>query len=267
MRTPPLVGTGVMPRQRSGGGGASTARTVQTLRQRVRGCIDRHHIASALFYADKLATLSPDEPTDVLLFAETCFLHREYHRAIHIVTQASLLAFESPYTIPETTLQAYLLVGQSMLAIKHKEECLDLLAKVLPDDEVSILAFAKRYSAHAQDSGRLNIVASLALLMGETFEGVGNRDNALIYYRLALQCDVHCAEAFFHLVEKQMLSTQEQARLMESLDFSAEDADMLRELYGVHTGMYETSPSTNVKFARVEEMFGLRDNVELVRIP
>ncbi|TMW64876.1 hypothetical protein Poli38472_009043 [Pythium oligandrum] len=241
----------------------TTHDTVTELRRLVRGCIDRHHVASAMFYADKLVTLSPSTPSDVLLFAETCFLHREYHRAIHIVKTAGLLAFETPYTIPPSTLQSYLLVGQSMLAIKHKEECLDLVAKVLPDDEAAIVAFARRSAAQPDETSSINVVSSLALLMGETFEGMGNRDNAMVYYRIALRCDVRCAEAFFHLVEKQMLTTHEQRALLGSLEFSVDETRLLESLYGVHLTKYDAAPSVENRFDVIETKLGLRDNVEL----
>lgn len=147
------------------------------------------------------------------------------------------------------------------MAIKHKEECLDVLAKVVPEDEPSILAFAMRF--HPKDNETINIVASLALLLGETFESVGNRENAMIYYRIALRCDVRCTEAFTHLMDKQMLSTQEQKNLLDSLDFRMDSTNMLYELYAVQIGKYETIDSIDEKFASIDTQFQLHGNVEL----
>ncbi|KAJ0395352.1 hypothetical protein ATCC90586_011819 [Pythium insidiosum] len=233
---------------------------VQHLRQLVASCFERQHVKSALFFADKLATLSPSSPSDVLLLARATFAHREFYRTIDVIKRADLLAVPSPFNISLPTLEAYLLAGQSMLMIKHKEECLDLLAKVLPEDEAGILAFAKRYE-RAGDG--VNIAASLSLLLGETFEAIGNRDNALIYYRIALRCDVRCAEAFFHLVEKQMLSTREQRELMQSLDFTGDQTGLLRELYALHLDKYDATCSVEQRFASIERQHGMKDNTEL----
>lgn len=80
------------------------------------------------------------------------------------------------------------------------------------------------------------MVASLALLMGETLEAIGNRENATVYFRIALRCDVHCSEAFFHLFDKQMLSAQEEKELLASLDFSADEMELLELLYRTRVG-------------------------------
>lgn len=68
---------------------------------------------------------------------------------------------------------------------------------MLPDDENAIIAFARRYERDnddPEDTVCINIVSALALLMGETFEAVGNRENAAIYFRIALRCDVYNSE-------------------------------------------------------------------------
>lgn len=89
----------------------------------------------------------------------------------------------------------------SQLAIKQKEECLELLGKVLPEEENAIIAFSRRYERDNEDSDDavgINIVSALALLMGETFEAVGNRENAAVYFRIALRCDVYNSEVSEH---------------------------------------------------------------------
>lgn len=74
-----------------------------------------------------------------------------------------------------------------------------MLGKVLPEDENAVVAFARRYERSDSDDAEadaagLNVVSALALLMGETFEAVGNRENAATYFRIALRCDVYNAE-------------------------------------------------------------------------
>ncbi|TYZ63167.1 hypothetical protein PybrP1_002062, partial [[Pythium] brassicae (nom. inval.)] len=241
-------------------------RLVAKLRQLVRGCVKRHHAAAALFYADKLITISPGFAQDVLLFADACYLNHEYHRAIHAVKKAKLAEIDNVNVIRTLTLRAYLLLGQCMLAIKQKEECLELLGKVLPEEETAVVAFARRYereSEDPEDAGGLNVVSALALLMGETFEAVGNRENAATYFRIALRCDVYNSEAFFHLFDKQMLTAQDEKRLVASLNYSADEMGLLRLLYQTHVGKYDPTPTVNEKFNDIEEKFGMKDNLDL----
>lgn len=49
---------------------ATTEATCGRLRLLVQDCIDKHLYASAVFYADKLVTLSGSAPSDVYLMAQ-----------------------------------------------------------------------------------------------------------------------------------------------------------------------------------------------------
>ncbi|KAI9911228.1 hypothetical protein PsorP6_009392 [Peronosclerospora sorghi] len=242
---------------------------IERLRSLVRKCSEQHHAAAALFYADKLVSMSSQNPEDVLLFANACYINREFHRAMHAVKKAKLVDVQdltgSGVDGPsQLTLRAALLLGKCMLATKKKDECLELLGAVLPEREDHVVVLAKKVQqTNAADEG-INIVSSLALLMGEAFEASGNRENAIVYYRTALRCDVHCFEAFSHLFDKQLLSAQEEQELMASLDFSTDDMHLLELLYSTHLGKYNSSSSVDEKFRTVEAQFGLADNLDLV---
>ncbi|KAG7401727.1 anaphase promoting complex subunit cdc16 [Phytophthora boehmeriae] len=242
---------------------------VKRLRELVKKCGQQHHTGSALFYADKLVTMSPREPNDVLLFADACYMNREFHRAIHAIKNAKLVETNRPRgaAMPNhSMLRAYLLLGQCMLAIKQKEECLEMLNTVLPERERDVVVFAKKVQLAVigdEYAKGINVVASLALLMGETYEAIGNRESATVYFRIALRCDVHCSEAFFHLFNKQMLSAQEEKELVASLDFSTDEMQLLDILYQTHVGKYDSMTSVEEKFIKIEQEFGLTDNLDL----
>lgn len=134
-----------------------------------------------------------------------------------------------------------------------------------------MLRFAQRFEhdgdneEHGQD---INLVASLVLLMGQAYEATGNRDNAALYFRIALQCDVYCSEvsmssdvfhrpsaiclshvctqAFFHLFDKQMLSAGEEKQLLESMNFTSDKMDLLQLLYRTHVGKVRRNCSNAV---------------------
>ncbi|KAF1328901.1 Cell division cycle protein 16, partial [Globisporangium splendens] len=248
-------------------------RTIAKLRQLVRSCIKRHQVAAALFYADKLPLLSKLTCCFFARFVgggrdicDTCYLNHEYHRAIHAIKKMDLVQIDNVHAIRSSTLKALLLLGQCMLAIKQREECLDLIGKVLPENENAIIAFARRFDRDSEDPDdvvSINIVSALALLMGETFEAVGNRDNAALYFRIALRCDVYNSEAFFHLFDKQMLSSDEEKKLVASLNFSTDELGLLRLLYQSHIGKYDANPTISEKFNDIEEKCGMKGNLDL----
>ncbi|KAL4099382.1 hypothetical protein PRIC1_007188 [Phytophthora ramorum] len=248
----PDTSTTVLPAQ------DKNIQVVRRLRGLVQSCSRQHHAAAALFYADKLLTMSPRDADDVLLFADACYVNREFYRAIHAIKKARLSQVEGPAS--HVTLRAVLLLGRCMLAIKQKDECLELLWTVLPEQEEDVVLLAKKMSATGEG---INVVSSLALLMAETFEAIGHRENATLFFRTALRCDVHCSEAFFHLFDKQMLSAQEEKELVASLDFSADEMHLLECLYQTHVGKYDSTPSVEEKFTEVEQEFGLMDNLDL----
>lgn len=53
------------------------------------------------------------------------------------------------------------------------------------------------------------LTSSILFLKGQVYEAMDNRGLAADCYKQALQCDVHCYEAFEALVQHQMLSAQE----------------------------------------------------------
>ncbi|CAI5744228.1 unnamed protein product [Peronospora destructor] len=243
-------------------------KVVERLRHLVKKCSEQHHAATALFYADKLVTMSPRDKNDVLLFADACYSNQEYHRAIHAIKQARLVEVDNVKRVGEgmpshVMLQAARLLGKCMLAIKQKEECLELLGAILPEREHDVVLLAKKVQLADPNAQGINVVSSLALLMGETFEATGNRENAMVYFRIALRCDVQCSEAFFCLFDKQMLSPQEEKELVASLDFSFDEMQLLELLYQTHVGKYNSTPSVDEKFTEVEQRFSLVDNLDL----
>lgn len=164
-------------------------------------------------------------------------------------TTAGIAAFTDYDLMLDTKPHVLCYVCFQQLAIKQKEECLELLSKVLPEREHEVVALARRIGEQgnnnavdaeedpgAIDRDGINLVASLALLMGETYEALGNRENATVYFRIALRCDVQCSEAFFHLFDKQMLSADEEKQLVASLNYSADEMNMLQSLYQIHVG-------------------------------
>lgn len=77
--------------------------------------------------------------------------------------------------------------------------------------------------------------ASICLLRGKVYECMDNRNLAAECFREALRLDVHCYEAFNHLVNNNMMSAQEERELLDSLPISKqcpeEEIELVRFLY------------------------------------
>uniref|UniRef100_A0A6B2L5C3 Uncharacterized protein n=1 Tax=Arcella intermedia TaxID=1963864 RepID=A0A6B2L5C3_9EUKA len=71
--------------------------------------------------------------------------------------------------------------------------------------------------------------AACCLLQGQAFEALENRKQALNCYSQALKEDIFCYEAFHTLIDKQMLTSNEEAALLEGLDFKGNE--WLKQVY------------------------------------
>jgi len=67
------------------------AQACERLRSLVQDCMGKHLHASAVFYCDKLAALSGDEPADVYLLAQALFLSGQHKRALHLIQRHRLV--------------------------------------------------------------------------------------------------------------------------------------------------------------------------------
>ncbi|OQR96789.1 cell division cycle protein 16, partial [Thraustotheca clavata] len=260
--------------------------TIPRLRELVHHCLSHNQAKSAVFYATKLSTMTRD-PSDRMLLARGLYDMSDFHQAIHTLqalvgqldasspkkgmspAQKHHRSFSDTSILNMTwdsnediVLGAYLLLGQALIAVKQWDECQEMLEGVLGDDERSIVQ--KANSMQTTERMQINVVASLCCLRGEVCEALESRERATYWYRLALQCDVHCSDAFTHLVDKQMLSAEEEHRMLESLQFTAPHDQYLKSLYAAQLCRYDQSPSIQEKFQPVEEIYGLGDNVDVV---
>ena len=94
---------------------------LETLRRLVADCIDKHLLRSAIFFADKLVTLSDGAAEDVFLLAQVYVYNGEHARALALL-QAESLTAASPRFVHLTAVclvatsawdEALLLLGES----------------------------------------------------------------------------------------------------------------------------------------------------------
>ncbi|XP_033127040.1 cell division cycle protein 16 homolog [Anneissia japonica] len=197
------------------------------LRNRVKQYIDKHQYESAVFWADKVVTISKDALADVYMHAQALYLTKQYHRAAHVLKSRDLHKCEAACKF---------LVAKCHVEVKEFQEALDILEgadEVWKTPNRGVVTSNKTiYTSQLQVT---NVGSSINLLKGKIFESLENRLQATEHYREALKQDVYCYEAFELLVKHQMLSCEEERQLIDSLPFNSqcsdEEAAIVRAVY------------------------------------
>ncbi|XP_023724063.1 cell division cycle protein 16 homolog isoform X2 [Cryptotermes secundus] len=215
---------------------------VEKYRRLVKSYIDLHLYSAALFWADKVVSLSNGEARDVYWLAQCMFLMKQYHRAAHLIRSRGL---------EKTHVLCHYLAVRCLLEARELSEALE----VLTDAEKEGVLFPNMCTSFDSnvpagfDDITPNLTSSVLFLKGRVYEAMDNRGLAADCYKQALRSDVHCYEAFEALVQHQMLSAQEEQELLESLPASRQCIDaeeqLLRLLYESKLKKYQ-SPSESL---------------------
>lgn len=56
----------------------------------VMNLFSQHLYSAALFWADKIVSLSNDDPKDICTLAQCMYLMKQYHRAAHLIKSRGL---------------------------------------------------------------------------------------------------------------------------------------------------------------------------------
>ncbi|KAI2660764.1 hypothetical protein H4Q32_008422 [Labeo rohita] len=202
---------------------------------------------SALFWADKVASLSHEDPQDIYWLAQCLFLTAQYHRASHALRSRKL----DKYAAKEY---------QQALDILDMEEAASkkILEKNVKEENGS------RETAKEWEMSPASINSSICLLRGKIYDAMDNRPLATSSYKEALKLDVYCFEAFDLLTSHHMLTAQEEKDFLDSLPLSQqcteEEVELLRFLFENKLKKYN-KPSEMVV---PEIVNGLQDNLDVV---
>ncbi|KAF8071217.1 APC6 [Scenedesmus sp. PABB004] len=179
----------------------------EQLRCLVQDCVAKHLYATAVFFADKLVSLTDHAPGDVYLLAQTYFVSRQHRRGVMLLRAHGLL---------EDGRFRYL-TAKCLAEVGEWDEVLGLLGDGELNDEPT-----------ADEQGRsqghdVAAAAAVCLLRGKAYEALENRQRAIASYKAALQADPFCQEAFAALVDNHMLTNAEELALLDSLPLRPED--------------------------------------------
>ncbi|XP_043251365.1 cell division cycle protein 16 homolog [Colletes gigas] len=195
-------------------------------RKLIKSYIDLHLYSAALFWADKVVSLSNEQPTDVCTLAHCMYLMKQYHRAAHLIRSRGL---------EKRDVMCHYLTVRSLLEAKEYNEAL----QVINDSEIytNITQSGIGFTDHVDmlEDAPKNVQSSILYVKGRVYEAMDNRAVAIDCYKQALHCDVYSYQAFEALVQNQMLSASEEKELLESLPFSEQcteaETELLRLLY------------------------------------
>ncbi|XP_048656522.1 cell division cycle protein 16 homolog isoform X2 [Marmota monax] len=232
---------------------------LERLRKRVRQYLDQQQYQSALFWADKVASLSHEDPQDVYWLAQCLYLTAQYHRAAHALRSRKL---DKLYEA------CRYLAARCHYAAKEHQQALDILDMEEPINKRLFEKYLKDESGLKDPSSdwemsQSSIKSSICLLRGKIYDALDNRTLATYSYKEALKLDVYCFEAFDLLTSHHMLTAQEEKELLESLPLSklcTEEQELLRFLFENKLKKYNKPSETVIP----ESVNGLQENLDVV---
>nr|XP_038029219.1 cell division cycle protein 16 homolog isoform X2 [Anas platyrhynchos] len=233
---------------------------LERLRKRVRQYIDQQQYQSALFWADKVASLSHEEPQDIYWLAQCLYLTAQYHRAAHALRSRKL---DKLYEA------CRYLAARCHYAAKEHQQALDILDMEEPINKRLFEKYLKdenglKDSTTDWEMSQSSIKSSICLLRGKIYDALDNRTLATYSYKEALKLDVYCFEAFDLLTSHHMLTAQEEKELLESLPLSKqcteEEQELLHFLFENKLKKYNKPSETLIP----ESVDGLQENLDVV---
>ncbi|KAL4220240.1 anaphase promoting complex subunit cdc16 [Mactra antiquata] len=238
---------------------SNDSHNVFLMRERVQVYIEKHHYESALFWADKLVTLSNGAVEDVYWFAQALYSTEQYHRAASCILNRNL---------HKTDMRCRYLAAKCQFACKEYQEALSTLNQIdysasRPINIRMSFNVNQSFTETEVSTSNKNMESSMNLLRGQIYEAMDNRTVAMECFRSALRQDVYCFEAFDLLVNHHMLSAQEERELLDSLPFSSqcpsEEEDMIRCLYENKLKKYDSPKEVTLP----DSLVSLKDNLDI----
>jgi anaphase-promoting complex subunit 6 len=262
---------------------APPRRTLLKLREVVHDCLDKHLSDSAVFFADKLVSMTAEtEAGDIFLYCQALFAGKHFRRALTVMRRNELLSGGSDTVhaghgvgghdnaAPAGgTLRFKLLAARCFAATREWDECLAVLGDGEADEETETsemrsLRLQQLETTHGIEPGTIetrdaesttksiSLTSALRLLRGEAHAALENKPAARVWFTKALTADPFCYQAFEQLIVNHMLSADEERELLLGLNFSEED-EWLRFLYTTMGKKYD-EPDVQSSLEMLEEI-------------
>ncbi|KAL7275009.1 anaphase-promoting complex subunit Cut9 [Rhizina undulata] len=241
--------------------------------------LNKHQYDAAIYVGDKLLAMTGD-PKDAFWLAQVHFSNGHYNRAQTFLIKNDLIS--------RSTSCRYLAALCLIKQLKY-DEALNILGEKNPTHLISSASSSagdsRRRAPITRSSGRdrdehgsnLKFEAAMCYLRGQVFSKQNAFDKAKESYKLAVQIDVKCFEAFDQLMRNSLMSPEEEWNFLESLDFeslnapSSENsenpgqcADFMKMLYTTRLSKYKNPAFFNKATETLSECYNLADNADLI---
>ncbi|XP_057458614.1 anaphase-promoting complex subunit 6 [Lotus japonicus] len=225
---------------------------IEKLRGVVRDCVSKHLYSSAIFFADKVAAFTND-PADIYMQAQALFLGRHYRRAFHLLNASKIVLRD---------LRFRYLAAKCLEELKEWDQCLSMLGEAAKVDEDGNVSDTKdsnvMYLDKDGEDREINISSAICFLRGKAYEALENRAQARLWYKAAIKADPLCYEALECLIENHMLTCEEEANLISSLQFGSEDG-WLSSFYSCLVKKHDKENVVEAKFRDLENKSCISD--------
>lgn len=201
---------------------------LETLRNVVAQFCESGNWASALFWSDKLLSLSDYAACDTVFYVRSLIMSKQYLRALSFLKQRRFIDRHKVYKC---------FAVECLLATKRFDEAVKLIESPI----VSVIASTT--NDNSLDEDYLNdkcrewrLDGALYLHLGQAYEELDNRTQAAIAYSKCLKHDVFCSEALSRLNKRHLLTSKEKLTLIDSLPLSEQcsdkrEANLLKYIY------------------------------------
>lgn len=156
-----------------------------------------HNYPDAIFFADKLATLSNSHIGAIYLLGECYFRNGDFKKVHTLFQQYKLLSYNISFQ---------LLAARALLNNKQYEQCLSALETQLDHTYIN-----------------KKMESCKAYIAAQCYEAQENKTKAVELYGECIQKDNTNVEAFNRLVDCQLITSVQKQQLIQGLTFSAED--------------------------------------------
>ncbi|KAB1216468.1 Anaphase-promoting complex subunit 6 [Morella rubra] len=218
---------------------------IEKLRGVVRDCVSKHLYSSAIFFADKVAAFTKD-PADIYMQAQALFLGRHFRRAFHLLNASQIVLRD---------LRFRYLAAKCLEELKEWDQCLLMLGDAKVDEQGNVFDTKDCNVMYLDKDGEdreINISSAICFLRGKAHEASDNRAQARLWYKAAVKADPLCYEALERLIENHLLTCEEEASLLSSLQISPEDGWLL-SFYSCLIKKYDKENVVEAKFRELEK--------------
>jgi len=201
-------------------GGFELLAVAKRFRHLVRSSISFCEAADAVFWADKLVSLTSNNIEDFHLLCKSLFLDKQYKRCAIMIKESGLEAELPVFRLLTARCHFELCEWEEALSVLEGGDynCFTAAGKPKPTYRTHISGKANMESID-WGLGSSQIKSRIHLLLGKVYEAIENRELAERNFREALKLDVFCHEAFQRLTQHHLLSGQEEEELFSSLQF------------------------------------------------